>query len=397
MADHAKTERTSVSEQLSGRAGVVWITGFSGAGKTTVGRLVERQLRAMGAPTVLLDGDDLRSIFGEHWGYDRESRIELARVYFRLCSHLASQGLTVIISAVALYNEVSAWVKANIPGAMQVYLSVPEEERRKRDSATKRLYEMIGDVSQLYDPPKDAELTVRNYERRPEEAAEEVVRFCWPRLGSDRADHGRIHHWANYYSKMNVPLKPSPFARAVSEELPKSSTILEVGCGNGRDASHFARCSHDVVALDVSRTAIDLCRRTHNDLPIRFFCTPISSLDDEFMGSFDIIYSRFCLHAMTESEEIEVLQSSFSFLKPGGRLFVECRSIDDPLARMGEVISPTERIFGHYRRFIIPEELASRLENAGFDLVSLVQARGLAIHGDEDPVVIRVTARRNQE
>ena len=384
-------------EQLGGRAGVVWITGFSGAGKTTVGRLVERQLRAMGAPTVFLDGDDLRSILGEHWGYDRESRAELARVYFRLCSHLASQGLTVVIAAVALYDEVSEWVKANIPGAMQVYLSVPEEERRRRDSTTKRLYEKIGDVRQLYDVPKDAELTVRNYGRRAEETAEEVVQFCWPQLGSDVADHGRVHHWTNYYRTAAVPLQPSPFAQAVLNELAPNSAILEVGCGNGRDASYFARGSHNVVALDVSSAAIELCRRTHNELPIKFFCKPISSLGDEFTGRFDVVYSRFCLHAMTEAEEVGVLQSSYLYLKPGGRLFVECRSIDDPMARMGEVISPTERIHGHYRRFIIPEELVSRLENAGFVVSSMLKAKGLAVHGDEDPIVIRVTARKSEE
>ena len=69
---------------------VVWITGYSSAGKTTVGRLVEAELRRRNHSTVLLDGDDLRSIFSGRWGYDRADRVELARVYFRLCSHLAS-------------------------------------------------------------------------------------------------------------------------------------------------------------------------------------------------------------------------------------------------------------------------------------------------------------------
>src|SRR5690349_19296873 len=68
-------------------AGLIWITGYSGAGKTTIGRKVEARLRAEGTPTVFLDGDDLRAIFAGRWGYDRQARVELAHIYFRLCSH----------------------------------------------------------------------------------------------------------------------------------------------------------------------------------------------------------------------------------------------------------------------------------------------------------------------
>ncbi|MEA3642831.1 MAG: adenylyl-sulfate kinase [Lamprobacter sp.] len=83
------------------RPGVIWVTGYSASGKTTVARKLEFKLRQAGLRSVYLDGDDLRAIFGNHWGYAREERIELTRIYFRLCNHLAAQGLTVIIAAVA--------------------------------------------------------------------------------------------------------------------------------------------------------------------------------------------------------------------------------------------------------------------------------------------------------
>src|SRR5688572_6364776 len=86
--------------------GVIWITGYSGAGKTTVGRKVEGALRQRGMATAFLDGDDLRRIFAGKWGYGRSERLELGKVYLRLCSHLASQQVTVIISAIAMYAEV---------------------------------------------------------------------------------------------------------------------------------------------------------------------------------------------------------------------------------------------------------------------------------------------------
>lgn len=84
---------------------VVWITGYSSAGKATVGRLVEAELRGRGHSTMILDGDDLRSIFSGRWGYSRTDRVELAKVYFRLCSHLASQRHVVVIAAVAMYSH----------------------------------------------------------------------------------------------------------------------------------------------------------------------------------------------------------------------------------------------------------------------------------------------------
>jgi hypothetical protein len=74
---------------------------------------------------------------------------------------------------------------------------------------------------------------------------------------------------------------------------------------------------------------------------------------------------------------------------------IEARSINDPMALLGEVISPTERIHGHYRRFIVASELNDQLSSAGFVVEDSVESKGLAVFGDEDPVVLRVTARRS--
>ena len=82
-------------------SGLIWVTGFSASGKTTISRKVEFLLKKNNYKTIYLDGDDLRAIFGYSWGYDRAKRIELAHIYFRMCNHLSTQGYVVIISAVA--------------------------------------------------------------------------------------------------------------------------------------------------------------------------------------------------------------------------------------------------------------------------------------------------------
>ncbi|BBD38235.1 adenylylsulfate kinase [Aminobacter sp. Y103A] len=376
-------------------SGVIWITGFSAAGKTAVGRQVQSQLLEAGQPSIFLDGDDLRSILGNNWGYERDQRVELAKVYFRLCSHLSSQGYAVVISAVAMYDEVVQWMRRHIPRSLQIYLRVPEDERRARDQETKKLYGSIGDVARLYDEPAAADVVIDNHGGvSPADSAALIVE-AFLNTAWRSPDMGRTAHWSSYYSKGAAPSSPSPFAMAVAEKLsPRPITLLEVGCGNGRDSIFFGRQGHRVVGIDLSAQAIENCEANKGDIDAEFRSGRLPELPSLQNGKFDAVYSRFVLHAMPLAEEVETLEAVHRSLKPGGQLFIECRSINDPMARLGEVISPTERIHGHYRRFIVRDDLLRRLEVVGFDVVHSLEAKGLAVHKDDDPTVIRVEARK---
>jgi cytidine diphosphoramidate kinase len=116
---------------------VVWITGLSGAGKTTLATELAQRLTGAGHAVLSLDGDDLRRVWGEQptdeAGYSREERIALGMRYARLAKLLASQDHIVIVATISLFREVHIWNRKNIPGYFEVYLRVPLEELRRRD------------------------------------------------------------------------------------------------------------------------------------------------------------------------------------------------------------------------------------------------------------------------
>lgn len=379
-------------EDRHGSSGVIWISGFSAAGKTTVGRSVEAKMRGRNASVVFLDGDDLRSILATKWGYDRSDRIELARVYFRLCSHLRAQGLTVIISAVAMYDEVRAWVRENVPESIQVFLDVSQSERVKRDQETKGVYRAIRNSEPLYDRPDNCTHIVdNNGTRTPDEVADEIITL-FDQHAQTYADFGRHSHWKKFYGSDAAPRNASPFAEWVSHRVSTGDRLLEVGSGNGRDANYFAGLGLRVLGVDPSAEAILASRRSATTALFRE--GRLSDIANDIDGLFDVVYSRFVIHAMPLAEEESLYEAIGSLLRQGGQLFIECRSINDPLARQGETLSPTERIHGHYRRFIVPHELRDRLLRKDFNISEQIEASGLAPYQNEDPVVIRITATR---
>lgn len=119
------------------KASTIWITGLSGAGKSTLATEVASLLRAKGRALVLLDGDELREVFGPQVtnanSHGREARLALAMQYSHLCRVISAQGLTVVIATISLFREVHAWNRTHLPGYFEAYLRVPIEELRRRD------------------------------------------------------------------------------------------------------------------------------------------------------------------------------------------------------------------------------------------------------------------------
>lgn len=113
---------------------VLWVIGLSGAGKTTLSRAVHHQLKLRYPNTVMLDGDQVREIFGHDVGHTVEDRWKHAQRLSRLCRCLSEQGLHVVCAVLSIFHESQRWNRSHIPNYFEVYLHAPFAQLVQRDS-----------------------------------------------------------------------------------------------------------------------------------------------------------------------------------------------------------------------------------------------------------------------
>lgn len=143
---------------------VYWLTGLSGAGKTTIGKLLYEKLRENRSNVVFLDGDTLRQVFGDDLGYTRQDRLKSAMRNARLCKLLCEQGIDVVCCTISMFDSVRAWNRESIPGYVEVYIKVSMETLRQRDQ--KGLYSnsdgVVAGVDFTIEEPKQPDIILQN-------------------------------------------------------------------------------------------------------------------------------------------------------------------------------------------------------------------------------------------
>ena len=142
---------------------VYFFTGLSGAGKTTLGGLFYRRLKAAKPNVVWLDGDQLRPMFDVDTGYSFEERKRGAYRNFRLCKMLADQGIDVVLCSISMYRDVRVWNRENIDNYREIYIKVSRETLFRRDQ--KGLYSagknVIG-IDLPFEEPESPDVVVTN-------------------------------------------------------------------------------------------------------------------------------------------------------------------------------------------------------------------------------------------
>ncbi len=152
---------------------VVWVIGLSGAGKTTLAGKVVEELRNSVSNVVLIDGDEIREVFGNDLGHTLADRRRNADRICRLGKFLEDQGIHVVCAILSLFPESREWNRNNLRKYFEVFVDTPLDDLKQRDS--KGLYARFekGEISNvagldLFFPPPDAHLVIRNNGSRDE-------------------------------------------------------------------------------------------------------------------------------------------------------------------------------------------------------------------------------------
>ncbi len=164
------------------RGFVVWLTGLSGAGKTTIAKSLAGRLRELGYKVEILDGDVVRQHFSKGLGFSKEDRIEnILRVAY-VAHLLARNGVVVITALISPYREGRDYARQLIGDFVEVYVNCPLDVLIERD--VKGLYakalrgeiQNFTGISDPYEPPENPEIVVETDKETVEESVEKIWR-----------------------------------------------------------------------------------------------------------------------------------------------------------------------------------------------------------------------------
>jgi bifunctional enzyme CysN/CysC len=181
-------DKAARAQQKRQKACVLWLTGLSGAGKSTIANRVERKLTAEGHHTYLLDGDNVRHGLNKDLGFTAQDRVENIRRVAEVAKLMVDAGLIVLVSFISPFRAERRMARALFePGEFfEVFVDTPLAEAERRD--VKGLYRKArrGELKNFtgidspYETPEQPEITIDTTRVGPEEAAERIVQ----RLGA---------------------------------------------------------------------------------------------------------------------------------------------------------------------------------------------------------------------
>ena len=167
---------------------VLWFTGLSGAGKSTIANLVEKKLHALGKHTFLLDGDNVRHGLNKDLGFTETDRIENIRRVGEVAKLMTHAGLIVLTAFISPFRAERDMVRAMLPAGefVEIFIDTALAEAERRD--VKGLYRKAraGELKNFtgidspYEPPEQPEIRIDTAAMTPEDAAEEIVRALLP-------------------------------------------------------------------------------------------------------------------------------------------------------------------------------------------------------------------------
>jgi tellurite methyltransferase len=187
-------------------------------------------------------------------------------------------------------------------------------------------------------------------------------------------NNNEIQYWKKFYNKKHV-LENTSFSRFVLDyiqKFDKKFNILDIGCGNGRDSYYLSKY--------YNVTGIDSSNKPKEKENCKFILGDMIDIDK---SKFDLIYSRFSFHSISDENQEKLLQS----VKNDTLLFIETRSIKG-------LNTYREHGDGHYRNLTNINILKNMLEKNDFEILFVEEANNFAVYKTENPICIRIICKK---
>ena len=177
--------KQSRAEQKSQRPRLIWFTGLSGSGKSSIANILEKKLQAMGRHTITLDGDNIRHGLNRDLGFTKADRVENIRRVGETSKLMVEAGLICISSFISPFSSEREMVR-NLMGEnefVEVFVDTPLEVCEQRDVkglyAKARAGELpnFTGISSPYEAPEDPEIRIDTTQLTAEEAAEQIIDY----------------------------------------------------------------------------------------------------------------------------------------------------------------------------------------------------------------------------
>ena len=183
-------------------------------------------------------------------------------------------------------------------------------------------------------------------------------------------------YWKQFYENKPTIQTPSDFCFFIIDyfkHIKNVVNIMDSGCGNGRDSYELCK--------NYNVTAVDNCGHTFDNEPA--FKYKIESFIDNDKTGYQLIYSRFTFHSITNEEQLRFLQT----IQKNTYLAIEARSIKD---------MDNEVFFGkdHYRNYIDIEHLKKILDENKFEILYIKEGRDMAKYKNENNICIRTVCKK---
>jgi adenylyl-sulfate kinase len=162
---------------------VVWLTGLSGAGKSTVAAKLAPALAERGHRVELLDGDEVRTNLGQGLGFSRADRdTNIARIGY-VAAKLAKHGVVVLVAAISPYRLARDQVRASVEGFVEVHVAAPLDTCARRDPKGLYAKALAGQlpnftgISDPYEPPLTPEITLHTDTQTVDDSVHQVLQW----------------------------------------------------------------------------------------------------------------------------------------------------------------------------------------------------------------------------